>query len=181
MLTPKAQAAEAPGQHTAARPLLSKSWAAAERASVRKVFTSSAPIGEGCSCCETRCTAGSTEHKPLRSCCCNAEPALPRVRDREASPLKRPSVRASMQIFYDGWRGSFAVCAAQDSVGDEIHVFRRGHQHDLLAVHREFDPLRHTVLMPDHVLGQLVLDVPLNGAAQRPRAGVRLFLRLLEQ
>src|SRR5712692_1484538 len=47
------------------------------------------------------------------------------------------------------------------SVRDQIEIgLRCGHQHDFVAVHYELDPLGHVFLLPDHELGELVLDVP---------------------
>src|ERR1051325_8240592 len=67
-------------------------------------------------------------------------------------------------------------------IGDQIDVLRlAGDEHHLVAVHGELDPLRGVVLVADHELGELVLDVPLDGAAQGAGAGVRLLLRALEQ
>src|SRR5437773_39327 len=73
-----------------------------------------------------------------------------------------------------GW--AFAVCAARKDgralVRNQIDILGHSDERDLLAVHGEVDPLRHAVLVPDHVLRQLVLDVALDGPAQRTRTGV---------
>ena len=55
------------------------------------------------------------------------------------------------------------------------------HQQHFFAVHGEVDVLGDVVLVPDHELRQLVLDVALDGAAERAGAGVRFLRRAAQQ
>jgi hypothetical protein len=58
------------------------------------------------------------------------------------------------------------ACGPEPSVCDQRVVLRRCHEHDFLAVHRELDLLRYVLALADHELGELGLDVALDGAAQ---------------
>ena len=82
-------------------------------------------------------------------------------RDRNCCPPNGPFAQASQP-----------QATGRPLVRNQIDILGHSDERDLVAAHGEVDPLGHAVLVSDHVLRQLVLDVALDGPAQRSRTGV---------